>query len=107
MSVTRENFIVKGYTNKPQQDLEDCFNEGYAAYYDNQEDYQNPYNGLEGEWWSDGWEDASDEDSSWSFGDSAVVHCNFLVTNQHHPIHIVGFGITLHHSRTIIQGKRN
>lgn len=46
-----------------QNDLEECFNEGYRAYYDDKDETYNPYEGMEAEWWSDGFEDATDESS--------------------------------------------
>ena len=41
--------------------LEDAFSEGYSAYYRGDDEHHNPYTNLKGEWWDDGWEDASDE----------------------------------------------
>lgn len=44
--------------NEEEQAL---YDEGYNAYFRDKEDHQNPYNGMDAEYWSDGWEDAQED----------------------------------------------
>lgn len=41
-----------------QQQLEEIYIEGYSAYYNGTEEHNNPYEGIEAEWLSDGWSDS-------------------------------------------------
>ncbi len=44
------------------EDQEEINKEGYNAFLDNQKECSNPYSGIDAEYWSDGWEDAADDD---------------------------------------------
>ncbi|MGR5159214.1 ribosome modulation factor [Vibrio owensii] len=44
--------------NKQEQDI---YQEGYNAYLSGESDTSNPYNDLDAEFWSDGWEDAQED----------------------------------------------
>lgn len=46
--------------NKEQQEL---YDEGYSAFHNDKEESDNPYEGMDAEYWSDGWEDASDDEA--------------------------------------------
>lgn len=46
--------------NDEQQEI---YDEGYSAFYNDKEESDNPYTGIDAEYWSDGWEDASDDES--------------------------------------------
>ncbi|WP_394222712.1 hypothetical protein [Alteromonas gracilis] len=40
---------------------EQLYREGYAAFLEGVEEHSNPYSNLDAEYWSDGWEDAKDD----------------------------------------------
>lgn len=40
---------------------EAIYQEGYSAFHAGKNEFNNPYTGLEAEYWSDGWEDASED----------------------------------------------
>ncbi len=46
--------------NSEQQAI---YQEGYNAYFNGDPETSNPYSDLDAEFWSDGWEDAQDDDS--------------------------------------------
>lgn len=43
-------------------ETEQAYNEGCDAYYDGCSEDDNPYDGILAEYWSDGWEDAKEDD---------------------------------------------
>ncbi|WP_234498176.1 ribosome modulation factor [Vibrio maritimus] len=43
---------------------DDIYQEGYDAFNSDESEHSNPYDGLDAEYWSDGWEDAHDDSKS-------------------------------------------
>ncbi len=43
------------------EEQEAVYQEGYGAFLEGVKDYNNPYSGLDAEFWSDGWEDACED----------------------------------------------
>lgn len=44
------------------KDQFDTYQQGYNAYLDGADETSNPYNGLSSELWSDGWQDAEEDE---------------------------------------------
>lgn len=43
--------------------MDDIYNEGYHDYQSGFKEWENPYIGLEAEYWTDGWTDAEEDES--------------------------------------------
>ena len=44
------------------EDQETIYQQGYNAYLCEEMEHSNPYDGIDAEYWSDGWEDAKEDE---------------------------------------------